>query len=265
MLDNLKHLTEGSPWTIKLYDSLESTNTTAKALAEDGLKEMTAIIADEQTGGRGRLGRSFVSKKGLGLYLTAILRPNCSASEIPFVTALAAVAVRRAIIEVCNVHPQIKWTNDLLLNDRKLCGILSELSADGQTGKVKYLVIGIGVNTGYCASDFPQEIRDISTSLKMNGAPSSRAPLAAAILNQISQFYSAGNFLVDFKSYKSEYEEKCITLGRKIRVVRGTSSRTGTAVSLDQDFGLIVDFDDGTRETVSSGEVSVRGIYGYSI
>lgn len=252
------------PWSLKILETTDSTNLQAKRLAEEGAPDLTAVIADEQTGGRGRLGRSFVSTKGLGLYLSAILRPKCHVSELPFATALAAVAVRRALSKTCALSPQIKWTNDILIDEKKLCGILTELSVDGKTGNVKYLVMGIGINISYKLTDFPPDLQEKCTSLKLVNSWQPRPQIAAAVLNEISSFYSGGRFSTDIDAYRMEYMDNCITLGRKVRVLQNGKEHTGKAIDLDKDFGLIVKFDDGSVSTITSGDVSIRGIHGYT-
>lgn len=250
------------PWNLLVFDSLDSTNNEAKRLADSGLKDRSALLCDEQTGGKGRLGRSFVSKKGLGLYMSVFLRPSADAKDLSFVTSLAAVAVKRALLKTAGVQAQIKWPNDLILNGKKLCGILTELSVEGESGSVQYLVIGIGVNVGYRTQDFPQEIRHMCTSLKIENASVGRATLAAAILDELSTLYNDGHFVSDLEIYHSEYTQDCITLGKDVKIT-GATSLTGRAVGLDGKFGLIVELEDGKHITVQSGEVSVRGLYGY--
>jgi BirA family biotin operon repressor/biotin-[acetyl-CoA-carboxylase] ligase len=256
------HLEDRS-WNITVHERIDSTNSEAKRLSETGLPDKSAILAAEQTGGRGRLGRSFVSKKGLGLYLTAVFKPEGSPESISVATALTAVAVRRAIARTTGLSPQIKWTNDLVLNGKKLCGILTELSVEGESGNIQYMATGIGINTAYEPEDFSREIRDFCTSLSMEGKKVARAALAAAVLDELSRIYSNGRFTADLKEYHSEYERSCVTIGREVSVIRGTEKRRGKAVGLDDSFGLIVDFGDGLPVTVTSGEVSVRGLYGY--
>lgn len=251
------------PWNLLVFDSLDSTNNEAKRLADGGLKDRSVLLSDEQTGGKGRLGRSFVSKKGLGLYMSVFLRPSAAAGELTPVTSLAAIAVKRALLKTAGVTAGIKWPNDIILNGKKLCGILTELSVEGESGSVQYLVIGIGVNVGYGSEDFPQEIRHMCTSLKLENAPAGRAELAAAILDELSKIYTEGRFSFDHEIYLSEYIRDCITIGRDVKI-SGTDSLTGRAVGLDEDFGLVVELENGKRITVQSGEVSVRGLYGYA-
>lgn len=250
-------------WTILPFDHLESTNTHAKNLADDGAADRTVVFADEQTGGRGRSGRSFVSKKGLGLYMSILLRPEGPAENLSAVTALTAVAVRRAILRVCRADAGIKWPNDLLLHEKKLCGILTELSIEAESGRVQYMVIGIGINTGYLAGDFPEELAGFCTSLALEGLPTARPVLAAAILDELDRCYSNRRF-AEPAEYHAEYLAHCVTIGRKVRVITAVGSRTGTAIGLDSEYGLLIDFDDGAREFVRSGEVTVRGLYGYA-
>ena len=258
----------GPAWNILSFDRLDSTNSHAKRLDEaasatGGLPDLSVVLCDEQTGGKGRLGRSFVSAKGLGLYLSAVFKPVVPAAELSFATAVTAVAVRRAISRAAGLSPDIKWTNDLVVGGKKLCGILTELSVEGESGSVQHMIIGIGINVAYAADDFPPDISEFCTSLSLQHASVNRAALAAAILDELSLMYSEGRFICDLAEYREEYRKHCITIGRDVSVVRGADVRRGKAVGLDDQFGLLIDYGDGTPVSVQSGEVSVRGLYGY--
>lgn len=252
-----------TPWNLLVFDSLDSTNNEAKRRADLGLNDRSCLICDEQTGGKGRRGRSFVSKKGLGLYMSLFLRPTALASELSFVTSLAAVAVNRALTKVTGVSGMIKWPNDIVINGKKLCGILTELSVEGESGDVQYLVVGIGINVSYKASDFPREISEMCTSLAVEDATVARAQLAAQILDEFSAFYQGGRFTTNFDELRAEYARACITLGSDVMVNGPTGSHSGRAIGLDDEFGLIVELETGGQITVRSGEVSIRGLYGY--
>lgn len=257
-------LSPAHPWyhTIEVHATIDSTNVRAKALAAAGAPEGTVVIADLQTAGRGRLGRSFLSPAGSGIYLSLILRPQCPPAQLMHLTCAAAVASCDAVEEVLGFRPGIKWINDLVADKKKLAGILTELSIDPRSGLVDYAVVGIGINCGQQPQDFPPELRDIACSAAMvTGTPVDRAPLTAAL---IRAFHQMRMTLTTGKADTMDrYRRDCVTLGRQILVIRGEEQREGQALSLDDDGALTVRFADGRMDTVLSGEVSVRGLYGY--
>lgn len=243
-------------------DSVGSTNDYLCALAQDGAVQGTVVIADEQTVGKGRRGRRFSSPKGKGIYLSVLLRPDSLPSETANITAWVAVAMAKAISNVCGASVGVKWVNDLVLNRRKICGILTEMSVESESSRIQYIVVGIGINANEEKSDFSEEIRDIAGSIySETGEKVNRAVLAAEMIRCLDEL------IVDWPDktdkYLSEYRKRCITIGKRVKIRSQLGDETGAAVDIDDKFGLIVDFDDGTRRTVSSGEVSVRGLYGY--
>ena len=260
----IQNMKESCLWQDSLlwFDTIDSTNTRAKELAAQGAPHGTVLIADQQTGGRGRLGRSFHSPAGTGIYLSLILRPNCAPSELMHLTCAVAVAACDAVEAVCGIRPGIKWTNDLVYGRKKLAGILTELGLS-PTGTVSYAVIGIGMNCGQGEADFPPELREMAGSLhSVTGAELDRAQVAAALLDALYRMDQA--LLTDRSGIMDLYRKDCITLGKEISLVKADGSvRHGSAMDIDEAGGLMVSFADGTQETVTSGEVSVRGMYGY--
>lgn len=260
----IQNMKESCLWQDSLlwFDTIDSTNTRAKELAAQGAPHGTVLIADQQTGGRGRLGRSFHSPAGTGIYLSLILRPNCAPSDLMHLTCAVAVAACDAVEAVCGIRPGIKWTNDLVYGRKKLAGILTELGLS-PTGTVSYAVIGIGMNCGQGEADFPPELREMAGSLhSVTGAELDRAQVAAALLDALYRMDQA--LLTDRSGIMDLYRKDCITLGKEISLVKADGSvRHGTAMDIDEAGGLMVSFADGTQETVTSGEVSVRGMYGY--
>lgn len=245
------------------FDCIGSTNDHAKELAKTGAAHGTVLIADRQTGGRGRMGRSFESPAGAGVYMSVILRPNCKPEQLMHLTCAAAVAMCNAVEIVAGFRPGIKWTNDLVFNTRKLGGILTELSVDPASGLVSYAVVGVGINCGQKREDFPPELQDMAASLSMvSGKPADRERLAAAMICSFADM--AENLLIKKADLMTAYSTDCITLGKDIVLLRGDEKRHGHAVGLDADGGLIVRFADGSVDTVSSGEISIRGMYGYA-
>ena len=250
---------ESHPWknSVQFFDTIDSTNTRAKALAAQGAPHGTVLIADHQTGGRGRLGRTFLSPAGTGIYMSVILRPNCPPTELMHLTCAAAVAACDAVEKAVGIRPGIKWTNDLVYGSRKLAGILTELGLS-PGGMVDWAVIGIGINCLQKVDDFDPTIRSFAGSLAMF-APCDRAKVAAALVEAFS-----GMDLSRKQEIMDRYRLDCITLGREVSLLRGGDPvRHGRAVDLDDDGALVVEFAPGIRETVNSGEISVRGMYGY--
>lgn len=248
---------------LQCFDEIDSTNNYAKRIALSGAPDGTVIVADCQTAGRGRMDRSFQSPKGKGIYLTALLRPELPPERLLPVTALAGVAVCAAVERVCGVRPGLKWPNDPVLGSRKLCGILTELSVEAETGRVQYLVLGIGVNVLQTAEDFTPEVAEMATSLAMAlGRPVSRPALAAALIEELDRLYTALR-AGDLSEYLAAYRRDCVNLGKAVQLISPAGRETVTAVGIDGDFGLVVRGADGEERAVRSGEVSVRGLYGY--
>lgn len=250
------------PWGQELlyFQEIESTNTELKRLAREGAPEGTALIAQRQTGGRGRMGRSFQSEEG-GVYLSLLLRPNCRAEELMHLTCAVAVAMCDAVEDTCGLRPGIKWTNDLVCGKRKLGGILTELGFDAQ-GNVSWCVLGVGINCTQSREDFLPELRDMAASLSMvTEKYVSPSLLAAKMLEKLREMSPA--LLTGREHTMERYRDNCITLGKEISLLRSDTVRHGKAVGITESGALIVQFSDGHQEAVDSGEVSVRGMYGY--
>jgi len=256
----LSYLSAECPWrdTLHWYSTLDSTNIKAKALAATGAPHGTVVVADTQTAGRGRLGRSFSSPAGKGVYLSAILRPSCKPEALMHLTCAAGVAACKAIDSVAGFSPNLKWINDLVWEKKKLGGILTELSVNRKTGLVDYAIVGIGINCSQQAQDFPEELRGIATSLSAAGKAVSPARLAAALMQALCQ-----TDLSNKTALMADYRTRCITLGQDVLVLQGDRKQYGHAVDLSDDGALVVRFPDGSTEAVNAGEVSVRGMYGY--
>lgn len=257
----LSHLPEDFPWQIHWYNTTNSTNTLAKEMAKNGAPHGTTLIAGHQTGGRGRMGRSFSSPEGMGLYLSMILRPGCPAGELMHLTCAAGLAACDAVANATGYRPGIKWINDLIAKEKKLGGILVEMSVDPKTGLVDYAVIGIGINCLQNAEDFPPELQDIAISLKTATGKAVEIPQLAAQL--ILSLQEMAQNLSECAAILDRYRKDCVTLGREITVIGSSGTRQGTALDIDQAGALVVHFPDGSTEAVNSGEVSVRGLMGY--
>lgn len=259
----LNALSPEYPWRDRVHylPEVDSTNDRLKILAAQGAPHGTAVITDHQTGGHGRRGRSFLSPPGVGIYLSMLLRPECPPADLMHLTCAVGVAMCDAIEKAAEFRPGIKWTNDLVSDRRKLGGILTELRLD-KNGNVDYAIIGIGINCCQRETDFPEEIRTVAGSLSMvTGAPVDRARLAAAELAALHEM-SIG-LLSQKAEIMARYRGDCITLGQEVSLVRGEEVRHGLAQDIDEDGALVVCFPDGRTEAVNSGEVSVRGMYGY--
>lgn len=226
-----------------------STNDVCKQLAREGAQEGLCVLAQRQTAGRGRRGRSFASPSG-GLYLSVLLRPKAPPEALSRLTAWVGVAVCRGVEKAAGARPQIKWPNDLLLGGKKLCGILVE-----RTGET--VVVGVGVNVDTTADQFGPELAQIATSLALQGVPTSRETLARALLDELDRMARA--FPGAWEEYLAEYRRRCVTAGRAVSLVRDGAAVPARALGVNDDFSLRVRFPDGREEDVSSGEVSVRG------
>ncbi len=248
------------PWrdTLYWYEDTDSTNNRAKALAKEGAPHGTVLIAGGQTGGRGRMGRSFLSPHG-GVYLSVILRPQCPAAQLMHLTCAAGVAAVNAIEKVTSIRPSIKWINDLVYGGKKLGGILTELSLEGASAD--YAIVGIGINCTTPAGGFPAEVQDIATSLSSIGCDVLPADLAAALVTALWEMDR--ELLISKTALMEAYRGLCVTLGRQILVVRGSEQTPGKALDVDENGGLLVQYSNGVITTVNSGEVSVRGLWDY--
>lgn len=259
----LSRLCPDYPWKnqIQYFSTIGSTNDLLKTLARQGAPHGTAILAGHQSNGHGRLGRAFHSPEGMGIYLSILLRPDCAPGELMHLTCGAAVAMCDALESACGERPGIKWTNDLVYGQKKVGGILTELGLSPQ-GQVDYAIIGIGINCRQKEEDFPAEIQNMAGSLRMvTGQDIQPAAVAAAMLEALWKMETI--LLTGKAQILSRYRKDCVTIGQEISVVRGDSIRHGKALSLDENGALVVAYDDGGMEAVNSGEVSIRGMYGY--
>lgn len=260
----LSFLPAGHPWRgqIFCFDSVDSTNDRAKAMAASGAPHGTVLIAEAQTGGRGRRGRSFFSPPGMSVYLSVILRPEAMPAQLMHLTCATAEAMCQAIQEAAGFRPGIKWANDLVCGGKKLVGILTELSVEAESGQIQYAVIGIGINCLQTEADFPPELRPVAGSLAMFAKKTpNRNALAAAMIRALSAMDTA--LLSEKQAIMDAYRRDCVTLGQTVSVVQPDGVRHGQALDVDGEGALTVRFSDGSTEKINSGEVSVRGMYGY--
>ena len=243
----------GAAEKIAVFDVVESTNDTAKRMAASGTEHGRVVIADAQTAGRGKHGRPFFSVAGGGLYMSFVLHPEKLRFKTPaLITVLAAVLVCEAIEAVCGRAPGIKWVNDIVLDGKKICGILAEAGTDGNK---RWMVVGIGVNCSIPTAAFPECLRQTAGSIFPEGGQSiARNHLAAAIINRMAQ---SGRYAT--KEILSRYEGRLTMLRKRVRVSAGRVSYEAEALGIDDAGGLIVQRDDGQILSLVAGEISATG------
>lgn len=252
------------PWenSIHVLSSVDSTNNLAKREAASGAPHGSVYLADTQTGGRGRPGRSFSSPPGVGVYLSVLLRPALLPTQVGHVTAMVAVAGCNAVEAVTGLRPGIKWTNDLIIGEKKLSGILTEMSVEWESSSLETLVMGIGINCNQSDADFPEDVREKAVSLRqVLGKSIDRNRLAAALISELHRL--SLDIIAEKPRWIAQYAKDCITIGRQVRIIRGENVRTATATGIDENGALLVRYENGETGVVFSGEVSVRGINGY--
>lgn len=248
--------------SIYYYRQIDSTNQKAKELAIEGKPNGTLIIAEEQTKGRGRLGREWVSPFGMGIWMSILLRPDIHPWDAPRITLLSAVAVARSIEGITKLKAGIKWPNDIIVGQKKVCGILTEMN--GELDQLHWIVIGIGINVNGEQKDFPEELQGTASSLKIElGKPVDRALLARRLCTEMEDSLEAFFKNQDFLPVVQECRKRSVTVGKMVRVTGTHDDWVGMAEDIDEDGSLLVRRADGTLERVLSGDVSVRGIAGY--
>jgi BirA family biotin operon repressor/biotin-[acetyl-CoA-carboxylase] ligase len=244
---------------IHYYDSIDSTNTKAKELAEAGHPSGTLVVADQQTAGKGRRGRTWDSPSGNSIFMTLLLKPEINPNNASMLTLVAAMAVCNAIRRITGVDAMIKWPNDIVVDGKKICGILTEMSA--QFDYISHIVIGIGINVHN--EDFPAEICQTAGSLlQACGRHFHRASLIEAFLEEFERVYAVYLQTEDMTGLQKEYDRLLVNMGRQVRVLDPKDPFEGKAMGITKRGELVVDTWE-SRKLVSSGEVSVRGIYGY--
>ena len=251
------------------FDSIDSTNIRAKLEAEQGAESGLLVVADQQTAGRGRRGRGWESPSGSNIYYTLMLKPDFNADCAPMLTLVMALAVAKGIRQTLGRGSEegaakvgIKWPNDLVLNRKKLCGILTELEWEAESGEFSCVIIGAGINVSQDEADFGPEVAPIAISLAQAlGTAPDRTELAAQVIRSLNALYD--DFPSQNAAYLDHFRRDCLTVGNPIKVISGAGERIGTATGISDDFGLTVRWEDGSMETLTSGEVSVRGLYDY--
>lgn len=241
------------------YDAIDSTNLQAKRLAEEGAPNGTVVVADQQSAGRGRRGRTWASPAGANLYFTVLLRPKIAPDKASMLTLVMALAVAEGIRSIA--IPGIKWPNDIVIDGRKVCGILTEMSLSAEQGSIDHLVIGVGVNVA--KQEFPKELQGYAVALEEFTCKVNRSELLNAILEQFEGYYEQFCTQADLSSLKNSYDALLVNYGRQVRVLDPKGEYDGIARGIRPTGELIVELPDGETRDVYAGEVSVRGIYGY--
>ncbi len=242
---------------ILYFNVIDSTNTALKKMAQEGAKEGTVLVTQMQTAGKGRLGKSFFSPKGCGIYFSILLRPKVAPADACFITVGAAVAIRRALLSLLKLETQTKWVNDIYHNGKKLCGILTESAADTKENALCFAVLGIGINLETPEEGYPREFAYKTTNLKEaygNNLPKDfENRLVAEILTQFDAIYAH----LEEKEYLEEYKKSSCMLGKKITILSGPCAGDAIAEDIDDNANLVVRLPDGTLKTLFSGDVSI--------
>lgn len=243
---------------VVFLNEVDSTNEEAKRQGTAGAPHGTLCLAERQTDGKGRLGRNWVSTPGDGVWMSLLLRPNLAPFEVTQITLLAGLATCRAIRSLTGCDALIKWPNDIVIGGRKVVGILTEMAAQAEC--IDYLVVGIGINVNH--SKFPEELAQKATSLSMEtGKKWTRSRLVQEVLVEMEDLYDS--FLTEMTSaFLDDYRKLCVSLGKQVRVQRGSTTLQGTAIDINTRGELIIKTSQGQQATINSGEVSVQGIYG---
>lgn len=242
------------------FDTIDSTNTKAQELAEKGYPSGTLVVADKQESGKGRRGRSWVSPSGTGIFMTLMIKPDINPNNASMLTLVAALAVAKAITSVTGEEALIKWPNDIVVNGKKVCGILTEMNA--QFDYINHIVVGIGINVHN--ESFPEEISQMASSLMIEagGKRFHRAQIIAETMAYFEQYYDTFLKTQDLSALVREYDKLLVNRNKSVRVLDPKEPFDGKAMGITPKGELIVDTWE-SRKLVSSGEVSVRGIYGY--
>lgn len=245
---------------IEYHDEITSTNTRAKQLAEEGAPHGTLVIADSQTSGKGRRGRSWASPSGTGIWMSLILRPDIVPSSASMITLAAALSVVRGIETAVGIKTLIKWPNDIVSDGKKVCGVLTEMSAELEG--VHYIVVGMGINANM--DTFPPDISQTATSLYLQaGKKVRRSRVVVAVMESMELYYDKFLRSGDLSQFRQEYHSKLVNKGQIVRVLSAKEEYQGICLGIDQRGELLVQMEDGSVRNVVSGEVSVRGVYGY--
>lgn len=238
---------------VKTFDEVTSTNTLLKEQGKTS-DEFTVFLASAQTGGRGRLGRSFYSPKESGVYFSVLLKPDLKIEKAVLITSAAAVAVTRVLENLGCENPQIKWVNDVFVNGKKVCGILTESVINTETKQLDFAVLGVGINLVKSQEDFPDDLQDIAGTVFETTLPYLKEKFVGEFLNEFYRIYLS----LSDAQFMDDYRKKCFCLGKEVNVISGDKIRVGKALSIDENARLEVEFSDDTTEFINSGEISIK-------
>lgn len=251
----IEYLENKENYNIIFLNQTKSTNSDLKLMAKNGADEGTVIIADSQTGGKGRYDRKFYSPEGSGIYMSILLKPSLPPTESVMITAAAAVAVRNAVLNICGKSAEIKWVNDLILNNKKICGILTEGSVNTENNSFNWAVLGIGINVYEPENSFNDEIKNIAGAVADEKQINLRSRLCAKIINSFFEIYSS----LEQKTFLNDYRSNSCVLNREITVIKNNEeSGKAVALDIDDDCRLLVRYENGCEEYLSSGEISIK-------
>ncbi|MFV0363419.1 MAG: biotin--[acetyl-CoA-carboxylase] ligase [Suipraeoptans sp.] len=242
------------------YGETDSTNIKAKLLGESGAESGMLVVANRQVSGRGRRGREWISEANTNIYMTILLRPDIEPSIAPMLTLVMAITAAKAIIHVTGLEAKIKWPNDIVVNGKKVCGILTEMSA--QTDYINHVVIGVGINAN--EEDFPRPLNDKATSLKIEGGkPILRSQLIGVIMSEFEKYYNEFIIEKNLSAIKDEYNSLLVNKDSEIMILNSEGGYKAFGLGINDIGELLVKMQDGSIREIYAGEVSVRGIYGY--
>lgn len=242
-------------YKIDVYKTIDSTNQEVKRQALEGAGQGLVVLAEQQTMGKGRRGRSFYSPAGTGIYMSVLFRPSPEQSkDVVLVTTAASVAICRAIRRVLNEEPEIKWVNDIYFRGKKVCGILTEAVSDFESGQIDTVVVGIGINYHVPEDGFPEEIRGIAGSVCTDENMIPRNSLVAAVLNELFAIYEK----LSEREYMEDYRRWSNVIGKDVRFTSGDGWMDAKALDIDDNGGLLVQLDNGEKKTLRTGEITLR-------
>lgn len=246
---------EAGAWDIRYFQQVESTNETAKAMADKGNAHGTVVVSERQTRGKGRMARQWYAEPNAGIYCSILLRPHMKPQDASKLSLIAGLAVQRTLQAYIQQPVQLKWPNDVVCEGKKLCGILCEM--DAEPDAVRYVIVGIGINVN--VPEFPQELHDTATSLQLlNGKSTMRAPIFVSLLNHFFALYDTYQKTGNFHEVMYAYSQASALLGKEIMVTAWDETQTGVCLGFDKDGALVLERENGTRVRVLSGDVSIR-------
>jgi len=246
------------------FPETDSTNTRIRYLVDEGADDGALAVADVQNAGKGRRGRAWITPPGMNIAMSLLLKPQIAPNSAPMITLVMALAVARGIREVTGLNTQIKWPNDIVVNGRKVCGILTEM--DMEIDYIRAVIVGVGINVNESSSeDFAPEFRDTATSLKMEcGETIERSLVIAACMEAFEDCYDVFLKQGNLSGLRAEYEDMLVSRGKEVRVLDPAGEFSGVSEGINENGELLVRISDGSIKAIYAGEVSVRGLYGYT-